>query len=264
MRWVVDKTNNIISMHHFPTDISLEDSQRTFISTMRRRHALLHDTLKTSSSLMLVCNRTNSTAEFEQFLLDFSGLYKNLRITLMNIRNDNSMGTFDKRTNTHAISERLTILEHTFNDSVNRETGEKYSWVGNRTMWNAVLRDYCLADGNIHRRFERLSEKRKDRKLIIYGAGNMCSALKAQLDKYGIRADGIAVTKTEGNPLEHEHLPVSAIGTVPHDAVILMAIRNRSASSAIKKHLLSEGRTAVVDVDFTHGVIPNSGDIEKL
>lgn len=261
-RWVIDKTNHIISIHDFDKKIPLEDRQQEFISQMYRRYVNLHNKLKASNTLMLICNREDNIKKLENFLLDFSGLYENLDITLMNIRNDCSMNDTDIFTEKYNISDKLTIIEHIFNDSIDCKTGEKYSWTGNRALWNSILRDYCIID--IKNAFNKLYEKLKGNNSVIYGAGMMCSVLINELSKYNITADGIAVTKAEENPSEYEGLPVSTIERYSYDDVILIAVRDRHTSSAIKNGLLSKGYNKVVEFDFTHGILPNVEDIRKV
>lgn len=257
-RCVIDETNNITSIHHFSKNMSLEDCQQEFITKMHRRYVILHNTLKTSNTLMLVCNRKDDIKELENFLVNFSELYKNLNITLMNIRDDCSMNNTDKYTKKYNFSDKLTIVEHIFNDSINGKTGEKYSWIGNEVLWNSILRNYCLPD--IKNAFERL----KGKSIVIYGAGRMCSALINELSKYDIKANGIAVTCVEENPSEYENIPVTTIENFSYEDVILIAINDHHISLAIKKSLLSKGYNKVVEFDFTYGIIPNITDIKKI
>lgn len=261
-RRVIDKTNNIISIHHFDKNIPLEDCQQEFISKMHQRFVFLHNTLKTSNTLMFVCNRKDDIKELENFLVDFSGLYKNLHITLMNIRDDCSMNNTDKYTNKYNLSDKLTIIEHIFNDSIDCKTGERYSWIGNAALWNSVLRDYYLADNK--NTLEKLFEKLKGKKIVIYGAGVMCSVLINELSKYYINANGIAVTSVEENPSEYENLPVTTIDNFSCNDVILIAIKDQHTSFAIKNILLSKGYNKIVEFDFAHGVLPNIEDINKV
>lgn len=263
-RRVIDKTNNIISIHHFDKNIPLEDCQKEFISKMHRRYVNLHSKLKASSSLMLLCNRKADIKELENFLLDFSGLYENLHITLMNIRNDCTMNNTDIYTRKYNISDKLKIIEHIFNDSIDCKTGEKYSWRGNEALWNFILRDYCIPDSkDIENTIKKLYERLQGNNIVIYGAGVMCSILITELSKYNIKAKGIAVSNAEENPSEYKGLPVSTIENYSSDDVILIAILNPHTSLAIKNSLLSKGYNKIVEFDFAGGIIPNVENIHK-
>ena len=116
---------------------------------------------------------------------------------------------------------------------------------------------------DIKNAYEKLFEKSKGKKIVIYGAGVMCSELINELSKYSIKANGIAVTCVEENLTEYENLPVTTIDNFSCDDIILIAIKDPHTSFAIKNTLLSKGYKKIVEFDFTHGLLPNIEDITK-
>lgn len=166
--------------------------------------------------------------------------------------------SLDIYTQKYYISDKLTIVEHTFNDSINHESGEKFTWIGNEPLWNYILAEYRL--NNIYIRFKRLMGK----SLVIYGAGVMCSALINELNKYNIHVDGIAVTSVGNNPPMYKGIPVSVIDKYSTDSIILIAIKNQQISADIKGLLTSKGYNKIIEFDFIHGVIPKIEDICRI
>lgn len=257
-RWVIDKTNNIISKHHFDKNIPLEDSQKDFIAKMQRRYTKLHNKLQTSKTVMLVCNRVNDIKEFEKFLIDFSALYPHLYITLMNMRNDSSMDNTEIYTKKINLSDKLTIIEHTFNDSIDLATGEKYRWTGNNALWSNVLSGYCLESN------KAVCERLKGKNITVYGTDFTCPALIKELSKYGIKAAGVVVTGGKESSLEEENSPKSTTRTISSDDVVFIALKDPGISSQLKDSLLSKGYNKVVELGTVYRTLPNIEDIRKM
>ena len=260
-RQVIDVTNHIISKHHFNKNIPLEDSQKEFVAKMRRRYTILDNKLKTSDTLMLIGSRGDDRKELESFLFRFSGLYTNLRITLMNIRNDSGMDHTDVYSKKYELSEKLAIVEYFFNDS--SIPGEGYPWLGNDRIWNSILDNYCLTDNHaVENAFEKLKEKVAGRNAVLYGTGESGMELLHMLGRYGMKVKGFAVSDGRKKSSEYRGLPVSTIEGYSKDDVILIALRIQSESSAVRKTLLSKGYNNIVGLDY--GTVPNIEDIQQI
>lgn len=263
-RRVIDTTNHIVSTHYFPQNIPIDDCQKEFIANMQRRYTNIDKKLKASDTLMLIGNRENDITELQDFLRGFSNLYPNLHITLVNMRDDSSMDDTSVHTKEYALSDKLTVIEHIFNDL--SDSNKPEDRMGNDEVWSSILGNYCLADStinaNIKNAFEKLKEKLEGRNAVIYGAGLACLGLLRKLSEYDIQAKGIAVSNGRKRFSELKNLPISMIENYSCDDVILIAVRNRQSSYEIKNMLLSKGYNNIVA--FDHGTVPNIEDVQKI
>ncbi len=90
-RVVRDKKNGIVSMHHFSKYVSLEDGKKDVRAKMIRRAKRVDKILKKSNSIILICNRQrDSLDDFKKFIRNFSKLYPDRNIALINIHSDNN------------------------------------------------------------------------------------------------------------------------------------------------------------------------------
>ena len=88
---VRDRKNGIVSMHHFSKYVSLEDDKKDVRAKMIRRGKRVDKILKKSNSIILICNRQrDSLDDFKKFIRNFSKLYPDRNITLINIHSDNN------------------------------------------------------------------------------------------------------------------------------------------------------------------------------
>lgn len=90
-RVVRDRKNGIVSMHHFSKYVSLQDDKKDVRAKMIRRGKRVDKILKKSNSIILICNRQrDSLDDFKKFIRNFSKLYPDRNITLINIHSDNN------------------------------------------------------------------------------------------------------------------------------------------------------------------------------
>ncbi len=106
-RVVRDNRNGIVSMHHFNKNVSLESAKWDFRGKMLRRAREVDRILKNSRSIILICNRQkDSFDDFKRFLHNFSRLYPDRDIALINIRNNGGNFTRDVLYETFAATTR--------------------------------------------------------------------------------------------------------------------------------------------------------------
>ncbi|MBR2578639.1 MAG: hypothetical protein IKE41_00665, partial [Clostridia bacterium] len=88
-RVVRDKKNGIVSMHHFSKYASVYDAQRDVREKMLRRGRKVDELLRKSRAIILICNRQrDSLDDFKRFIHDFSKLYPDRNIALVNIHSN--------------------------------------------------------------------------------------------------------------------------------------------------------------------------------
>ena len=83
---MIDRNNQITSIHHFPSDRSLEDGQTAMRKTMLRRYRRVHQWLRKAKRVCFVCNRPDDPESLCTFLSDFSALYPGTVFDMINIR----------------------------------------------------------------------------------------------------------------------------------------------------------------------------------
>ncbi len=191
-RVVKDKKNNIVSIHHFSKNMSLEDGKKDVRDKMIRRGKKMDVILKKSQSIILVANRQkDSLDDFKKFIKNFSKMYPGRNITLVNIRSNDSDNvtkkllyegdaatapkkkqvtkknpTIAKKKNQTTSKNQTTkkkraakkrrklkIIQYSFNDTSS-------SWKGNSSGWQKVMDDIELTD--------RLFDKNMDFKSVEF------------------------------------------------------------------------------------------------
>lgn len=133
-RVVRDNKNGIVSMHHFNKNVSLESAKWDVRGKMLRRGREVDRILKNSRSIILICNRQkDSFDDFKRFLHNFSRLYPDRNIALINIRsNGNNWVSRDVLYESYAAKSKKktnkkpkTIPKETKKDIKNEEQNTK-------------------------------------------------------------------------------------------------------------------------------------------
>ena len=202
MRKVWDVRNKVCSIHHFSRDVDLKQNQEIFREKMRRRYERLDKKIKESSSIGLVCNRNLEIEQFKTFLLEFSQIYPQKKIILINIKNED---TKEKRIEKYDVNENLEIHQYILFDE--GESGTHW-WIGNSENWYWVLNHYELGYRKV---LATLQPVLNEKSLVVYGAGVIAKRVIEILRRNHIKVDGIAVTKMDGNPSEVEGIKVKSI-----------------------------------------------------
>lgn len=136
-RHVID-SNEIICAHHIPFDISLSEGVENFRELMNKRFKRLKENIEKSSNICMITNRNIDEKELIEFLNDFSKLYKDKKIDLINIRNIKE-NEYQKEI---IINSNLKFIEFGFQDinilGDNPHTNSKF-WLGNEEKWLKIM-----------------------------------------------------------------------------------------------------------------------------
>ena len=89
---MVDRVNQITSIHHFPAAKSLAEGQAAMRKTMLRREKRIHKLLRKADRVCFLCNRPDDAGALEEFLADFSALYPGAVFDFINIRDTDTDG----------------------------------------------------------------------------------------------------------------------------------------------------------------------------
>ena len=149
-RRVVDRVNQITSIHHFPAAKSLAEGQAAMRKTMLRRYKRIHKLLRKADRVCFLCNRPDDAGALEEFLADFSALYPGAAFDLINIRDTDTDGlTVIARPAGDGL-----LVEAAFQD-VHPNGGDiavnPLAWHGNTPMWQAVLGHVHLSQKAVRR-----------------------------------------------------------------------------------------------------------------
>lgn len=124
-RMVRDVKNNILSIHHFSKDLSITDARDLFHSKMQKRYQSLEREIKRSKKIALIMNWESSKEELENLLLNFSEIYPQIEIMLINMRNDKSLMENQVYEESLIINDKLKLKEYVFNDVVKMRMQKK-------------------------------------------------------------------------------------------------------------------------------------------
>lgn len=233
---VIDISNNITSMHHFPKNIELKIGQKELIAKTKIRFHNLDKRLRATKTCLLVCNRNDSIDSIKEFLRAFSTLYPHLQIELLNVRNDRNLDSFHLHKEKIHMNEKLSITEYSFNDEYNTYTGEKFDWQGNSALWKEILNNYCTRSEM--RWLDQYEHAHSP--YVIYGAGYMCMTILKTFEKLDIRIGGIAVSDTTINPKMIGNYPVKSIEEYEKEAFILISLKDQCEAKKIKEMLIKK------------------------
>lgn len=192
--WVEDTINNAFSIHDFMKDMPVDESYRRFKEKIGRRAKRLDDMLKSANKIVLVAERLETKDEIIWFLKEFSNLYPNLDIELINIRNDTMMD-FDEINEERIIDEqKLSYTEYFFNDTRKCMVVPE----GNIELWSKVLLQY--ENDNLSSLKKAWKEMRnKYPHLVLYGNDRKVARVANWLSNIGIIVDLVAENTNDIN-----------------------------------------------------------------
>ncbi|SEH27921.1 DUF1796 family putative cysteine peptidase [Selenomonas sp. KH1T6] len=142
-RHVTDVKNKIVSIHHFPKKLSLEEGQREFHKVMMPRAKRLIDVLKKSKRVLFVCNRSENSEKLGEFLEEVHKIYPHGDFTLINMRDNSDMEDGEPMNIQEMDKEYAHIRDYTFNDT-NEIGGISDYWKGSIKKWHEVLKHIAL------------------------------------------------------------------------------------------------------------------------
>lgn len=249
-RWIKDIKNDIVSIHHFSTEVDIKVTQKEFVKLMQKRFVSLEDELKKAKRVLLISKRTDGIEKLKKFIRDFWGLYPHLEIKLINIQNDEQMALDECKTVQHILDDALTIQEYYFNDAYDSKTHEKADWPGNEVMWGVVLKN-CFHK----RKMEVMHNFESEHKnIVIYGAGARCLRLLHKFDKYGIQIKGVAVTDILSNPKAIGTCPVNEIEAFDKEDAIIISIADDNEVETVKKTIADKGYHKIFKLDKYYNI----------
>lgn len=251
-RVVIDTHNNIVSLHHFDKENPLSEERKTFCELMQARYAKTDEIIRASRKVALICNRSNTIKEFENFIIEFSKIYPLQEILLINIRHVEREGL--KRSD-YNFGPGLNMVEFEFCDV--HENGEDLdanpdAWKGNIKKWDEVLSNFTLS--NTPTFFEQLQNAKKDsKKIIIYGAGVNGNKVAKVIQKCGFNVFSYAVTDLKNNPAKIHGIPVKRIDDLRDYAsscVVILAVQNANARKKIISVLEKEKFDCIIGWEY--------------
>ncbi len=135
--YVYDTKNHIESHNHYMKNVPFNQERKRVDNIMRKRAENTIETIKKSKSIALISRRNSSDKEFIQFIKEFSKIYPNKKIYLINVKNGKSE-TPEKRIIYN--KDNLKVIEYKF---INE--GKKYpQWYGNPKGWAQVMKTIQL------------------------------------------------------------------------------------------------------------------------
>ncbi len=147
-KFIKDVKNGVISIHHFRKDEPLESEHKKFRKMMLGRAEKLHNILKNSHSIGLICNRKDaSDKELIDFIEKFSKIYPNKKITLINVVNEDIP---DFKNNVLFENENLKIIQFIFKDVPPVKDEKKFpQWEGNPECWKKIMENIKVNEENL-------------------------------------------------------------------------------------------------------------------
>lgn len=145
-RRVVDITNRITSIHHFPTKKSLAAGQKEMRRTMLKRYHRIDKLLRRAQNVCLVGNREDGADGLLAFLSDMRDIYPQAQWVMVNAQDvDDNIYYVNK-----FQRDGLSLYEVSFHD-VHPDGGDiganPLAWHGNTPMWQKTLANVHLRPG---------------------------------------------------------------------------------------------------------------------
>ncbi len=137
MRRVEDVRNGMLSIHHFPLSLTLEEGRAAYREKAARHFANTHEFMSKADRFAMVTSCGESLGEIREFVEGMAALYT-ADIVHVNVRT----GTDKKREVLH-LPNGATLYDYTFMDiGVFQKYGIESSgwWAGNDYEWRRILR----------------------------------------------------------------------------------------------------------------------------
>lgn len=184
--WIDDLTNGIYTIHFIRKGRPILESYRKFKELMNLRAKRLDDLLKNAKSIVIVSERNESVDELTWFLKEFSKIYTNLSIDLINMRNDTKM-SFDEIREQEVFNDgKLSYKEYFFNDTRHCLVVPE----GNIEMWSKILLQY-ENDNLIHIKKEWQAIKENNNHMLLYGTDRKVERIANWLLNVGVNIDAV-------------------------------------------------------------------------
>ena len=139
---LLDNLYGIKDMHHFSSDFDIESQLNNYRATMQRRYNRFESDIREATSVLIMSNYTEDFEKLKCFIVDFSIIYPNKKIKLVNVHTVDQP-VFKKIT--HKINDLLSIDEYFFNDT-NKYGDDPATnpafWIGNEEMWLNIIQEY--------------------------------------------------------------------------------------------------------------------------
>ena len=143
VRYVVDNTNHIISMHGFPSTCSVDAFLPEFQKTMQRRIDRLKGVFSQSRRICILCNRDDTLDAFIMFGKELNKMYPHLNITIINVVNANTRKDIEK----YDISKKLKIyliMADDTNEKGSDKTINPKFWIGNERLYEEICSKFKI------------------------------------------------------------------------------------------------------------------------
>lgn len=139
-RFVIDKHNGMIAMHHFHKNSQIEQQFSNFLSKTFKRWQKIKNYLSLANNIVFISHRNDRLEDLEKFLFNFSTLY-DVNLTILNFR-DNKNNEYKKIYN---INKKLKIVEFCFDDKFPPNDrllikNPGIVWIGNYKKWGGGMR----------------------------------------------------------------------------------------------------------------------------
>ena len=221
MRWVTDKKNGIISIHHFPLETSLEQALPIFYQKMNYRFKRLNNCLKCAQKVVLVTARNESVEEINEFINDFSQIYGSIHGRLINIRNNEQLGFNEIISKSVETNNRIDYIDYSINDT-NKGVFDPN---GNTSVWSRILFEYDTKHSR-ECRDKLMDFWRKKEKPLIFGAGKRSQRIMDYLSNTGLEIGGFAVTSMSDNPYSVHGVDVKPYFDYPKDSTFIIGVES--------------------------------------
>ena len=135
-RCVEDTRNGMVSIHHFPKALSLDDGQAMYRERAAKHFAHTHRFMTDADRFVMVTNSEEGIDAVCAFINDMKALYR-ADIIHVNIRNGNA-----KKREVVRLANGAMLYDYTFEDvSFNEKRGIRGGWhQGNDWEWHRILR----------------------------------------------------------------------------------------------------------------------------
>lgn len=184
--WLEDLTNGIYTVHYIEIGRPIVESHIKFKEEMNHRAKRLDDFLKNAKNIVIVSERKESVEDLAWFLKEFSKLYPNLGIDLINMRNDSKMDFDEIREQKVFNVGKLSYTEYFFNDTRKCLVVPE----GNIVAWSKILLQY-ENDHLTHLKREWQILRNNSKQLVLYGTDRKVARIANWLSNLGVNVDAV-------------------------------------------------------------------------
>lgn len=170
-RRIVDNKSNLVSLHAFPCNETVEEFLPKFHKIFDEKYLKFKQALSENENICFVSNRPESTREFVSFAKKLKLLYPTKTITIVNLKHHLTKRKTTKLKISNKISLYTIYADDRNEEGADFQTNPRKFWIGNTQLWTNICAQLTLKEKKaiIPGKFFSVTHKKNRRIIRLLG-----------------------------------------------------------------------------------------------